>query len=135
MATDPTLLARQAIIAHLRSDTAVAATEVGQRIYERPPPQPTWPFALYSADFGQLRGRVALHVFSKTQFTDEVAGIMSAFVTSLGGKRIDMDDGRKLDLIYPDAGGSQILRDAAEADAHHGIVHLDALIARECAPS
>ena len=80
-----------------------------------------------------MSGSVALHVFSKAEFTDQVATIMAAIVTSLGGAVIEMDDGRKMHLTYPEAGGSQIIPDAAEQNAWHGIVRFNATIARECA--
>lgn len=134
IAIDPTLPARQATVSHLRADTGVTSKPIGERIYgERPPSKKTWPWALYVADFGQTGGSIAIHVFSKAKFTDEVAEIMAAIVTSLGAAVIEMDDGRKLHLQYPDFGGSQILSDAAEADAWHGIVRFDAFIPRECA--
>lgn len=130
---DPTLPARQAIITRLRAETSVTSTAVGQRIYERPPAQPVWPWARYVADFGLTSGSVAIHVFSKAEFTDEASTIMAAIVANLGGALIAMDDGRELHLTYPDAGGSQIIPDAAEQNAHHGIVRFNATIARECA--
>lgn len=135
MASDPTLLARKAIVTHLRDDTVVTSTPVGSRIYgERTPAVLIWPFTRYGqTDFGHTSGRIPLHTFSKSKHTDEVASIMAAIVESLGGKTLTLDDGRKMRLTYPDAGGSQIIADGAEADAWHGIVRLDAVIARECA--
>lgn len=136
VASDPTLLARQAIVTHLRGDTDVTSTDVTEIYGERTPtpPELQWPFARYGqSDFGQTSGRVPIHVFSKKQKTDQLGTIMAAIVESLGGKTLTLDDGRKMRLTYPDAGGSQIIPDAAEASAWHGIVRFDALIVRECA--
>lgn len=132
-AIDPTLPARQEIVTHLRADTNVTTTDVGNRVYgERTPADKEWPFALYEADFGQTDGTVRLHVFSKAKFSDQVAKIMAAMVTSLGGKTLVMPDDRKLRLTYPEANGSQILPDGAEANAWHGIVRFNAFIVLEC---
>lgn len=134
MASDPTLLVRQATVAHLRADTSVTTTAVGTRIYgERSPSELAWPFVRYGVSaFGQVRGVVTLHAFSKAQYTDEVAAIMAAIVASLGDNPLTLDDGRKLDLVYPEEGGSQIIGDPAEADAWHGIVRFEGYIMREC---
>lgn len=135
MATDLTLPTRRAIVTHLRADTNVAATALGARFYgETTPATLIWPFGRYGQTaLGQLGGQVPLHFFSKAQFTDEVAEIMAAVVTSLGDKVLALEDARKLHLIYPDEGGTQIIPDGAEAGAWHGIVRLEARIARECA--
>jgi hypothetical protein len=137
-ASDPTLPTRQAIVTHLRADTNVTtlgSPSLGTRIYGERAPGGTlsWPFVRYGqTDMGQLGGPVPIHVFSKKQHTDEAATIMAAIVESLGGKTLELEDGRKIRLNYPDAGGSQIIPDAAEADAWHGIVRFDAFIPRAC---
>lgn len=134
MARDLTLPTRQAIVAHLRADTDVTDTAMGVRFYgERTPATVAWPFGRYGqTSLGQLGGAIPLHFFSKAQFTDEVATIMAAVVLSLDGKVLTLEGGRKLHLTWPDAGGSQIIPDADEANAWHGIVRLDAAMAREC---
>jgi hypothetical protein len=135
MAVDPTLPLRQAVIRTLRADDALTALLPAERIYgERSPAELTWPFVRYGqADIGQVGGSLPIHVFSKQQFTDEAASIASAIVDALDGRSLALDGGRKATLTWPEASGTQIIPDSAEADAWHAIIRFDVMIPRACA--
>ncbi len=137
MASDPTLLVRRAVVTHLRADPTVntlGSPPLGIRIYgEKAPATLTWPFVRYGqSDFGQTRGVVPIHVFSKASFTDEAAGIAAAIVASLDGRTLELSDSRKITFNWPEVGGTQVIPDAAEASAWHAIVRFDVTIPRLC---
>lgn len=139
MASDPTLPLRQAVVTDLRADAALMALgtpplSTGDRIYgERTPATLVWPFVRYGqADVGQTQARLPLHVFSKSQYTDEVAAIAAGIVARLDGRTLELGDGRRVTFNWPEAGGTQIISDAAEADAWHAIVLFDVTIPRTC---
>lgn len=134
MARDPTLPLRQAVITALRADADLAALLPAERIYgERTPSEVTWPFVRYGqTDVGQVSGRLPLHVFSKSQFTDEAAEIAAAIVNALDGKALDLGSGRRATPVWPENGGTQIIPDAAEADAWHAIIRFDVAVPRSC---
>lgn len=131
MASDPTLPLRQAIVAHLRADSAMTAVLAADHLHgERTPATVEWPFVRYGqAEIGQTGGFVPLHAFSKATFTDEVATIAAALVASLDGVTLILTDGRKATL---DWGGTQVIPDAAEADAWHAIVRMGVTVPRTC---
>lgn len=134
MASDISLPLRQAIVTRLRADPNVTAVIPAAQVYgERTPATLTWPFVRYGqSDVGQTSGSVPLHVFSKAEFTDEAATIAAAIVESLDGKRLDLGDGRKADLNWPEAAGTQIIPDGDEADAWHAIVRFNVTVPRTC---
>lgn len=139
MASDPTLPLRQAVITLLRADGALIALGdpalTADRIYgERSPSKLTWPFVRYGqSNIGQTGGTLPLHAFSKAKFTDEAAEIADRIVQLLDGAILDLGGGRKATLSWPEDGGTQIIPDAAEADAWHAIIRFEVAIPRICA--
>jgi hypothetical protein len=129
MSVAPTLALRKAIVAHLRSDTAVTATALGQRIYgARPPAEPQWPFMRYgTAD--AVPGYVItapLHVFSKADYDDDVTAMAEAIGQSLDGKVLALSDGRRAHLVWA---GVRVMGDASE---WHAVVSVTATVPRDC---
>lgn len=138
MANDPTLPLRQAVIAVLRADANLTAKVPADRVYGmRSPATLTWPFTRYGPpDTLPFRATCldgatigfAIHSFSKAQFEDECASINAALSAALDGKALELE-GLGGATAHIDWRGSQILPDAAEADAYHGIVRFEATVA------
>lgn len=142
MGRDTSLPLRQAVIETLRADTALIA--LGEpalsddRIYGmRAPSKLTWPFVRYGAvdslpyksqcTDGAVIG-FTVHSFSKADFEDECAGINAALVTALDGRSIDLDADFEA-MAHIRWVGSQIIPDAAEANAWHGVNRFEATVA------
>lgn len=138
MAHDPTLPLRQAVITTLRNDAGLIALVPEERNYGmRTPPTPDWPFTRYgSPDALPFRGQCldgatvtfSVHSFSKEEFEDECASINAALASALDGKTVtlDTDYPAKAHLSWK---GSQVIPDAAEASAWHGVNRFEATIA------
>jgi hypothetical protein len=125
---------RQAIIPLLRSDPAlivIGTPPIDDRIYgKRQPSELTWPFVRVSvADEGPLRKgtevRVTVHTFSKAKFDDECEDLNAAVQTSLEDAVLDLNSVRKAYMSWI---GSQVIPDAAESDAWHGVNSFTATI-------
>jgi hypothetical protein len=130
---------RQAIIPRLRADADLIAIGTPplsddaeqQRIYgRRQPAELTWPFIRVSvADEGPLRKgtevRVTVHTFSKAKFDDECEGLNGAVQTSLEDAVLDLSPAWKAYMSWI---GSQVIPDASEADAWHGVNSFTATI-------
>jgi hypothetical protein len=125
---------RQATVQRLRADAdlvAIGTPPVGDRIYgKRQPPELTWPFVRVSvADEGPLRKgtevRVTVHTFSKAQFDDECETMNAAVQTSLEDAVLELTGARKAYMSWI---GSQVLADASEASAWHGVNSFTATI-------
>lgn len=130
MSVAPILGLRKAVVAHLRGDSAVAATSVGTRIYgERAPAPPTWPFARYGASDAEPGHEITapLHIFSKDPFTDDVNAIAEAVAASLDGRALTLAGGRKAYLTWA---GTRVV--ASDADEWHAIVSFSAVVPRDC---
>jgi hypothetical protein len=138
MARDLSLPLRQAVITHLRADAGMLAELPAARIYGmRQQADTAWPFTRYGATDtipqraqcwdGQIVN-LTLHVFSKGQFEDECAQISAAIVAALGDAVLTLGDvdATKAHFRWR---SSQIVPDAAEAAAWHGIVRLEATLA------
>lgn len=133
MAQDPTLALRQKITARLKADPDVLALVAEPQIYgERVKADKAWPFIRYGvSDTLPLKGQcwdgatvdVAIHCFSKAQFTDEAANINAAIAASLDNATLELG-GRRAHIRWT---GSTILPDPAEADAWHGIARFEAI--------
>jgi hypothetical protein len=140
MARDTSLPLRRAVVTALRDDnnfTALGSPALDARIYGMRTPAPlTWPFTRYGSSdavpfLGQCldgaRVRFAIHAFSKAKFEDECAEISAGAAAALDGKTIE------LDADYDATAhlrwlGTQIITDAAEASAWHGIVAFEATV-------
>jgi hypothetical protein len=125
---------RQATVQRLRADTdliAIGTPPIGERIYgRRQPPELTWPFVRVSvADEGPLRKgtevRVTVHSFSKAQFDDECEAMNGAIQASIEDAVIDLSGARKAFMSWI---GSQVIPDASEASAWHGVNSFTATI-------
>jgi hypothetical protein len=118
---------RQAIVPLLRTDPNVILIgdpPVGDRVYgRRQPAELVWPFVRVSvADEAPLRRgtdiRVTVHSFSKTQFDDECEQLNGAIQAALEDAVVDLSPAYTARLVW---NGSQVLADASEADAWHGV--------------
>lgn len=125
---------RQVIVANLRADAtliAIGTPAIGDRIYGRRQPSTlTWPFLRVNlADEGPLRHgtrvRVTVHSFSKAQFDDEIEAINAVIQDALENAVLELSPARKAFMAWV---SSQVLPDAAEADAWHGLNSFDATI-------
>jgi hypothetical protein len=132
---------RQVIVAALRADAELiaigetpisAVDEAGNiRIYgRRSPAVLIWPFLRVSiADEGPLRlgtePRVTVHTFSKAQYDDEVETLNGRVQTILEGKVMELSSAAKAYVTWI---SSQVIPDAAEADAWHGLNSFTATI-------
>lgn len=132
MARDFNLPLRKAIVSHLRADAGVIAQVPAARVYGmRQPPTTSWPFTRYGQPDSRSSGlgediAVTLHSFSKAAYEDECAEILSALVESLDGAVLTLEGGEQARVHWR---GSQIIPDAAEANAWHGLARFDATIA------
>lgn len=125
---------RQAIVVRLRADAdliAIGDPPVGDRIYgRRQPPELIWPFVRVSlADEGPLRKgttiRVTVHTFSKAQFDDEIETMNGAVQQNLEDAVLDLSSSVKAFVSWV---SSQVIPDAAEASAWHGLNSFTATI-------
>lgn len=133
MSAAPILATRRKVVARLKADATVTVLlPAGQIFGERSDADTPWPFSRCGEFEGEpghvVRGNV--HVFSKSDFTDEVAAITEAIGTSLDGAVIELADGRKANVSVS---RTRILPDPDEQSAWHGIVSIVATIARDCA--
>jgi hypothetical protein len=102
---------REAIVSHLKADASFTAKQSADAIHGmRQPAETAWPF-------------------TKGAFENECAEIQSAMVESLDGKTLALESGVVARLSWRN---SQLIPDAAEANAWHGITHFAATIA-QCA--
>lgn len=125
---------RQAIVVSLRANaelTEIGEPAIGERVYgRRQPATLSWPFIRVSvADEGPLRKgtevRVTVHSFSKAQFDDEAETINGASQESLEDAVLDLSGSVKAYMSWI---GSQVIPDATEADAWHGVNSFTATI-------
>jgi len=137
MAIDTSLQLRQAVIETLRADNDVIALVPEDRNYGmRTPAALEWPFTRYGAPDaipfkGQcLDGAVisfTLHNFSKQMFEDECAAINAVQAAKLDGLTIALGGDNEADAHIRWV-GAQIVPDAAEASAWHGINRFEATV-------
>lgn len=131
---------REAIVTHLKEDDAFTTKLPAGSIHGmRQPADATWPFSRYGSPDGHplrsqcLKGSivdVTLHVFSKDTFDDECSDILQAMEKSIDGAdgkgvTLTLEGGQKAHMKTK---GSQIIPDAAEASAWHGLCHIEATI-------
>lgn len=135
MARDFHLPLREAIITALTADESVTDKVPAERVYGmRQPAQTQWPFTRYGQPDSRAAGlgediSVSLHGFSKAAYENECAEIMAALVNSLDGRVLSLDDGSENGVkAHLNWRGTQIIPDAAEANAWHGIARFDATI-------
>jgi hypothetical protein len=137
MANDTSLQLRQAVVSVMRASDELTAIVPADRNYGmRAPATLTWPFTRYgSPDALPFRGQCldgarigfTVHAFSKAQYEDECANINSVVSASLDGKVLELDGpgGAKAHIVWQ---GSQIIPDAAEAAAWHGVNRFEATV-------
>lgn len=126
---------RQATVTALRANAdliALGDPAIADRVYgRRQPAELTWPFCRVSvADEGPLRKgtdvRLTIHSFSKAQFDDECELINGAIQAALEDAVLQLSPAVKAFVTWD---GSQVIPDAAEADAWHGVNRFTATIA------
>lgn len=137
MANDPTLPLRRAVITTLRADPDLTALVPAGRNYGmRSPATLTWPFTRYgSPDALPFRAQCldgatigfTVHSFSKDETEDECANINAALNSALDGRVLALDGlgGAKAHIVWQ---ASQIIPDAAESDAYHGVNRFEATV-------
>lgn len=127
----PLIPFRRKLVARLKADAVVTALLPAGRIYgERSDADTAWPFSRcgeFEGTFEEVTGNV--HAFSKSDFTDEVGGIVEAISSSLDGAVIELADGRKAHVTVD---RTRILPDPAEQSAWHGIVMIVAKVKKDC---
>lgn len=130
---------RQVITIRLRADVALISLGTPplsddsefKRIYgKRQPATLTWPFLRVStADEGPLRKgtdvRVTVHTFSKADFDDECEALNAAVQADLEDAVLELSPSTKAFMSWR---GSQVIPDAAEASAWHGVNSFTATI-------
>lgn len=135
MAKDLSLPLREAIVTHLKDDGVFTALVPAGSIHGmRQPADATWPFTRYgSPDTRSFKAScidgsivdVTLHVFSKDTFEDECAQILAGMSSSLDGAVLTLTGGHRAHVRWK---SSQIIPDASEASAWHGLAHIEATI-------
>lgn len=133
MAKDLTLALRTAAITLLQESSGLTARVPAGQIYGmRQPATTEWPFTRYgSPDAGKVgKGSqidFSVHAFSKAAFDDECAAICAEIVEVLDEAILNLPDGggARAQVAWR---RTQIIPDAAEASAWHGIVQLRAVI-------
>lgn len=138
MARDTSLPLRQAVIETLRADDDLVALVPEERNYGmRTPASSDWPFTRYgSSDALPFRAQCTdgaaisftIHSFSKQQFEDEAATINAAVSAALDGATLALGGDFEA-TAHIKWTGSQIIPDAAEAAAWHGINRFEATVA------
>jgi hypothetical protein len=125
---------RRATVTLLRANADLVALgdpPIADRVYgRRQPAILTWPFVRVSvADEGPLRKgtdvRLTVHSFSKAQFDDERELIDGAIQEALENTVLELSPAV---AAYVTWDGSQVIPDAAEADAWHGVNRFTATI-------
>ena len=132
MSAAPILLMRRAVVAHLRADAVVTSLLPSGRIYgERPESNAVRPFMRYgmSDSVPGYDVTAPLHIFSGSDFTDEIARIIEEIQASLDGAVLTLESGEK---IYMRVTSTRIIPDAAEQNAWHGVVTVKGHIPRDC---
>lgn len=143
-ATDYTVQLRRAILPLLKANTVIASL-CGGRVYsENPPALPSWPFIRYGAtvstplEWSCADGSdmsITINVFDKTPGTDQTGRLVRAVIRALDERTIqleaDADTGLSATAVECYVTQSQIIRDGSEADAHHGIVSLNVVVASD----
>lgn len=131
MAKDLSLPLRQAAVTRLKASAGLLELVPDEQVYGmRQPAQTDWPFTRYGApDAGPLGAGsltdFTVHAFSKDAFEDECARICSAIVDELDGAVLALNGGFKAHVTWK---RTQVIPDAAEANAWHGIVQLTARV-------
>jgi hypothetical protein len=138
MARDTSLQLRQAVIETLRADTVLTNLVPEDQNYGmRTPAKLAWPFTRYGApDAVPFKGQCldgavisfSIHSFSKETFEDELADINFAVSSALDGVTLALGGDFSADAHIRWV-GSQIIPDAAEASAWHGINRFEATVA------
>jgi hypothetical protein len=139
MAIDSTIPVRQAVLRHLATIPAVTKIVPASRLYAMTVAEPKWPFVRYGASSPlPLRATgidgaeigVAVHGFAKARQNSAGAMLETAedHAGRLGAALARALDGIRLDIAGGHCkvrwAGSQLLVDAAEADAFHCVVNL-----------
>jgi len=133
------LYLRRAAVTRLRADatlTAIGAPPLSddaemKRIYgPRSPATLTWPFVRVNlAGENTLRRgtsiRLTVHSFSKAQFDDEAESMNAAVQASLEDAVLELSPSVKAFITWL---SSQVIPDAAEANAWHGVNSFEATI-------
>lgn len=118
---------RQAAVESLRATSEIITLgnpAIADRIYgRRQPADLTWPFVRVSvADEGPLRlgtdVRFTIHTFSKAKFDDECEELNAAVQAWAEDKALDLSPSVTARIMWD---GSQVIPDASEADAWHGV--------------
>lgn len=132
---------RRAIVRMLRADgdlSALGSPPLEQRIYgRRQPDRIVWPFLRVSIitetpTRSGTTARLTVHSFSKGEFDDEIETINAAVQAALGDATVALDDDRTAFMLWR---SSQVIPDAAEASAWHGLNDFDALVEGACEPN
>lgn len=136
MAVTEDVALRQAIVARLKADAAIAAI-VGDRIYEEPPSLPVWPFIRYGVDIViPFRGdgligqdmTVTIHGFVNGPGNNVASDLARLIRLSIDDRDFPLDSAGGLLLLQWEQ--SQILpADSANASAYHAVVEFKAVIA------
>jgi hypothetical protein len=126
---------REAIVTDLKADGALTTIVPAARVYGmRQPADTDWPFTRYGAPSSSPRRAtcldgsdvdITLHAFSKQPFEDECAEMVAAMASRLDGKVLHLPDGARAHMRWT---GNQIIPDAAEASAWHGLSRFVATI-------
>lgn len=123
---------RRTIVPRLRADAdlialgdpALSTDTDTQRIYgRRSPATLTWPFLRVSipGEVPLRKGteiRITVHTFSKAQYDDEVEALNAAVQANLEDAVLELSPATKAFMSWI---SSQVLADAAEASAWHGL--------------
>lgn len=131
MAKDLTLPLREAAVTRLKATGGLTALVPEARVYGmRTLGTLTWPFTRYGSPDAGAAGQgseidFTVHAFSKQAFEDECANICANIVEGLDGAVLTLTGGEKAHVSWR---RTQIIPDAAEANAWHGIVQLRARV-------
>lgn len=138
MASDHTLIMRQAIVQRLQAAAPVLALVPSLSIYgEQPPAAPTWPFIRYGMPTTQeyesscgdgSEHDIMIDVFAHGPGMDLCTKICAAVAASLENAPLAVEP---LQLVSIDWRGTQVIRDGAEMSAYHGMVRFAAVTLNE----
>lgn len=132
MKAPPILGTREALVVFMKANTEIGLVLDPARIYgERSDPDGAWPFSRMGEFEGArevINGNV--HVFSKSIVTDEVDGIVEVIATQLDGTVLELEtDSRRVNI---EVTRTRRLADPEERSAWHGIIAIQATIAKDC---
>lgn len=132
---DHSLPLRRAVVAHLRSVSAVTDLVTATRIYgRRVPDNPTWPFIRYgvpdtrpyeATGQGGSDSAITVHAFARGPDESDCAELAAVIVEALSADQLPLEN--DLGLVSLDWQRTQILEDGDESADYHAVIEFSVI--------